>query len=284
MFNVREYQAEQRALREFEAQSGRDAGADFADNPTRRTLETALQNEVNKIRAMPTREERVKYKQSHFLQKWLPLIEDYFAQEARYQNNAVGYALAYLFDTGNIEQALNLADRAIKDGQKMPEQFKTTVEQFTANSMLDWAAEESGQARAVEPYFSQVLQAVCTEWNVHDFARAKWLKLTAHLLLTVKGKVHAASVNEPKRLLLAIDLLYKAFELNRKSGVLSLIERCNMRLTALEKQGLIFKRTPTQRGELTISEKELDFRFIADLLSTPPLSFKQVIEQQAKNV
>lgn len=284
MFNVREYQEQQRAVAAIESGQAVDFTQNSANStPTQTVLEIALQNDVNKIRTLPTLAERTSYKREVFLPKWQPYVESYFNEGERYQNPVIGYCVIYLFDVGDIEQALTLAERAIKDGQAMPNGFNRTIPQFLADSVYRWAEVEQSAGRAIEPYFSQTLRKLCTEYKIHEFVLAKWLKFTAQQLLkNHAGKVHSASVDDPKRLTLARDLCRMAFELNSRVGVISLIERILMRLNALAEMGVSIPTDPHQRGEPAPSLSQIPFDEIARLLSTPPLTLKQILETQGQ--
>lgn len=282
MLNVREYQAQQRAVAEIENGQAVGLTQNSANTTTTQTvLEIALQNDVNKIRTLPTLADRANYKREVFLPKWLPYVENYFHEGNRYQNPVIGYCVTYLFDIDNIEEALRLAEKAIADGQAMPDGFNRTMPKFIADSVLSWAEIECSAGRAIEPYFSQTLRKLCTDYAIHEFVLAKWLKFTAQCLLRNRaGKAHSASVDDPKRLTIARDLCAIAFTLNHKVGVVSLIERINMRLNALAEMGASIPQNPPKGGELSTSLSQIPFDEIARLLSTTPLTLKQVLEAE----
>lgn len=282
MFNIREYQQQQRAVQAIESGQPVEMNGNFTKNTdsSQTVIEIALKNEINKIRSFSTLAERAEYKRNSFLPKWLPFCDDYFAQNEHYQNDVIGYCLIYLFDIDEIEKALSLAEKAIANGQAMPEGFNRTISAVVADSVYSWAEKEHGAGRAIEPYFSQTLGKLCKEsWKVHEFVLAKWFKFTARLLLSTNGKTHPASINEPERLLIARALCAIAFDLNSKVGVISLIERITMRINALEEYGISFNFEPLQRGEPTASLSKIEFSRIAELLASPPLSLEEVLKK-----
>lgn len=242
-------------------------------------IDLALRNEIEKIRAMPTFADRNQYKRDHFLKKWLPFVEQHFEKGATYQNDVIGYCLIYLFDVGQYSQALSLADRAIANGQRLPERFKSTIPTFVADQIFQWTEKTSAIGQSVEPYFSQVLDKVATQWQLHEIITAKWLKQAAMLLIrNADGKAHAASYNEPERLWLAIQLCRRAYQLNHKAGIKNIVERCTMRLSKLAELGLEMPFEPSQVAGLSPNPTEIDIKRVIALLNAQPLSLKEVME------
>lgn len=259
-------------------------GQPVKTNASADAMHVVLANEVNKIKAMPQRSERNEYKRLQFLPKFLPLVEEYFNKGAHYQNDVIGYCLIYLFDIGDFEQALTLASRAIADRQRLPEGFSRTIEHFATDSILTWAEIQSAHSQSVEPYFSQVLENIITKWGVHDIVFAKYLKLTAQMLLKPrdnKNSVMPSLVNEPERLTLAIFLAGMAYEHHHKIGVKSMVERCEMRLNALKNVGIVPAQNEShpQSGADKGEKLKAHLPTIRHLLQSPALTLEEVAEK-----
>ena len=270
---MREFQAQMRALQQIE-KSAVDSAAQSATVQQHGTdydvLCIALTNDVNKIRAFPTFEQKAEYKRETFLPKWLPFVDEYLKKGVVYQNDYLAYCIIYSFDVGDFDTALRLAGVAIEQKQSLPERFKSTLPTFVANQIYDWTDKTASAGYSVEPYFSQTLQNVATQWQIHETSTAKWLKMAAALLLrNNQGKVHAASMDDPERLELAVKLCNRAFQLNPKAGVKSLIERCQMRLAKLCKEGKT--DSPLEVG-LSLEIQEIDFSLVIEKLRSDPLS------------
>lgn len=272
MFNIREYQQQQQAVQAIE--KAPNVTLEKQESATQTVLEIALKNEVNKIRSLPSLSERAKYKRENFLPKWLSFCDEYFAKGERYQNDVLGYCILYLLDVEQIEKALDLAEKAIKDGQAMPDGFSRTIEAVVADEVMKWCERIQAKREAIEPYFSRTLKLILQDWTIHEFVVAKWLKFTAKRLLMANGRTHPASINEPERLHLAIQLANFAYELNHKVGVMNLIERSLMRLKALELLGL--STTPSGGQAATIAD--IDISRLSKLLCRQPLSLSDVME------
>ncbi|MFA9499909.1 phage terminase small subunit [Mannheimia sp. E30BD] len=249
---------------------------------TQTILEISLQNEINKIRSLPSLELRAEYKRDIFLPKWLPYAEDYFNKGVKYQNNVVGYCVIYLFDVGDLTQGINLALKAIADGQKLPQHVKRTIPAFVADQIFDWTEHKIRTGNSVQPFFNQIFQNVATEWQLMEIISAKWFKLAAQLLILSDGKAHAAKFDDPERLMLALDLLKHAYTLNHKVQVMSLIERCEMRLKRLHQLGvnLELHKTPPKAGIIN-PKLPINIERVLELLLAPPLSLDEVLAKQA---
>lgn len=267
---MREFQARFKALEQINdsavnmtalATAVRTQGANYD------VLHIALINDVNKVRAFPSLAARAEYKRNYFLPKWLSFIDEYLQKGEVYQNDYFIYCIIYLFDIGDFEQALRLSDIAIEQNQSMPEQFKSALPTFVADQIYHWANKTAMAGGSVEPYFSQTLQNVATKWQLHELITAKWLKFAAALLLRdQQGKIHAASVDDPECLILAIQLCNRAFQLHHKIGVKTMIERCLMRLSALQEMGKINATDSTSVSGLSLETQQIDFDIVAQKL------------------
>ena len=272
---MREFQAQMRALQQIE-KSAVDSAAQSATVQQHGTdydvLCIALTNDVNKIRAFPSFELKAEYKRDVFLPKWMPFVEEYLAKGIVYQNDYLAYCIIYSFDVGDFDTALRLADLAIKQNQSLPERFKSTLPTFVANQIYDWTDKTASAGYSVEPYFSQTLQNVATQWQLHEIVTAKWLKLAAALLLrSPQGKVQASGIDDAETLVLAIQLCNRAFQLNQKAGVKNMIERCAMRLNALAKAGDYDPESLPQVAGLSLEKQQIDFDLVIEKLTARPL-------------
>lgn len=274
--NIREYQQkvrEQMALAQTQSQlvSGQPlAKANNGSDYQLDTLLIAARNDIARMRELPTLADRAVFKKEKFLPQYLPFVEQYFEKGEVYQNDLVGYCIVYLFDTGSLGQALELANRAIAQRQAMPDGFASNLPTFVADQVYQWADKIAATGQSVEPYFSQTFQHVATAWQLHELVTAKWLKFAARLLIrNDDGKAHAASCNDPERLEQAILLACRAFQLHRKVGVKDLVERSLARLKQLHKEGLI-DELPQVEG-LTMKPISIDVEKVVKLLmpSTP---------------
>ncbi|MDP8173673.1 phage terminase small subunit [Pasteurella skyensis] len=258
-------------------------------------LEIALKNDVNKIRSMPTLADRAVYKRDHFLPKWLPYVHDYFNKKEQYQNEIIGYCIVYLFDVGDLTQALELSQLAIDDGQQPPAIIKSTLTTFVARQVFDFTEKMATAGQSFEPYFSQTFKNVATQWKLHEKIQAKWYKLAGNLLITSNGKAHPASNNDPERLTFAVQLFNRAYQLDHRVGVTTAIERCIMRLKKLASFGIELNHTQLKNKEaskepqpvrgLTLDKTDINVSRIIELLNAPPLSFDEIKEKyHLKNI
>ncbi|EMY3450581.1 terminase, partial [Escherichia coli] len=65
------------------------------------------------------------------------------------------YCIIWLFDTGDLSRALDWADIAISEGQATPDNFRSTLPAFVADTVLQWATDNSEAGHSIEPYFSR---------------------------------------------------------------------------------------------------------------------------------
>ncbi|QPB43062.1 phage terminase small subunit [Rodentibacter haemolyticus] len=271
---MRDFQRQMRALAEINQANENNTqqstvvahGNDYA------VLEIACKNDVNAIRAFPTRAEKNDYKRDRFLPKWLPFVEQYFEQGSIYQNDYLVYCIVYLFDIADFDRALSLAEKAILQNQAMPEGWQSTLPNFVADQIYNWTDKTAAAGQSVEPYFTQTFKNVATRWQLHEIVTAKWLKLAAALLLrNPQGNVQASGIDDAETLLLAIQLCNRAFQLNPKAGVKNMIERCTMRLNALAKAGEYDPQRLPQVSGLSLEQQPIDFDLVVEKLLARPL-------------
>jgi hypothetical protein len=86
--------------------------------------------------------------------------------------------MVWLFDTAQFDDALELADFLIEQGQQMPERFKRRdIQTFVADAVCEWAYAEYKANRSPEPYLSDLLPLVDGKWQLTEQIPSKYHKL-----------------------------------------------------------------------------------------------------------
>ena len=75
-----------------------------------------------------------------------------------------------------FEQALELADFAMSQGQALPERFNRDIPTFVADELIEWAEAEYKAGRSPEPYVSDLLPRVDGEWSLFERIPARYHK------------------------------------------------------------------------------------------------------------
>lgn len=57
-------------------------------------------------------------------------VDQHFNDGRTDQNDVIGYCLVYLLDIGHFEQAFNLAEKAIANGQRLPNALKAQCQRL----------------------------------------------------------------------------------------------------------------------------------------------------------
>ncbi|EES2155553.1 terminase [Escherichia coli] len=197
-------------------------------------LHAELERDVARLRSLPVRAERQEFKRDTLLPRWLPVAERYIADGRRFSCPVLVYCIIWLFDTGELGRALDWADIAISEGQTTPDNFRSTLPTFVADTVLQWATDNSEAGHSIEPYFSRTFRNVTTKWRLHEEIRAKWFRLAGlNLLRDRDGKPKATAVNDIAVLEKADDYLAQAAALSRTAGVKSIRARIRARISAL---------------------------------------------------
>ncbi len=197
-----------------------------------------LARDVARLRSIPvSTAERVDMKRDELLPRWLPSVEAYLAGDKVFDNPAFAYCVIWLMDTGEMGKALDWADIAIEQGQRTPENFKSTFPAFIADNVMEWAYNEAEAGRSIEPYFSRTFNNVRDKWRLHEDVKAKWFKFAGlYMLRDENGKPRATAVEDVETLDAADQLLAQAEKFNRNAGVKTMRERITARIRSLTEQ------------------------------------------------
>ncbi len=207
----------------------------ITDSPVSQHVQiTALNRDVEQLRALPTIADRIEMKRDQLLPKWLPVAERYLSDGKVFSNPVFAYCTIWLFDVGSFDQALDWADIAIEQGQKTPENFRSSFAAFVADTVLAWAEEQAAGGHSIEPYFSRTFTSVREKWRLHEEINAKWFKFAGlYLLRDEKGKPRASAINDVEVLQEADSLLAQAHAFDSNAGVKTARERITARIRAL---------------------------------------------------
>ncbi|MDD5699032.1 MAG: phage terminase small subunit [Victivallaceae bacterium] len=130
------------------------------------------------------------------VKSYLPLVEAYITGKQEYRNIVLTQVMVWLFDLGEIDQALKLAAVAVAQNQPMPARYSRDVRTFIADAVLEWCKKQSAAGDPIEPYFLAMHEQVM-QWQVHDVIKVKYLTLAA--------REHQAAGDVEKALTLCLD-------------------------------------------------------------------------------
>ena len=180
----------------------------------------SLKQDIEKLLTINQRAERTKIKKTQLLPKWLPIAEQYLADDKVFKNEVFAWCIVWLFDVGQYDQALAWTDIAITQGQETPGNIKRDFAHFAADQIIEWAEQISPTGQSVEPYFSLVFEKIKTQWKLNEQLAAKYYKFAGLALLRSKnGKVDATKLEDIEVLTQADALLAVAEELHHKIQV-----------------------------------------------------------------
>ncbi|QHM72964.1 phage terminase small subunit [Mixta intestinalis] len=196
-----------------------------------------LEKDVERLRSLPRTEDRIEFKRDVLLPRWMPTAESYLTGDARFANPVLVYCVIWLFDTGEMGKALDWADVAITETQSMPENFKSTMPAFVADTVLEWAMSQAEAGHSIEPYFSRTFENIREKWRLHEDINAKWFKFAGlYLLRDEKGQPRATAVDDVATLEQADALLAQAHVFNKNAGVKTMRDKIRARINSLTQQ------------------------------------------------
>lgn len=137
----------------------------------------ALAEDCARLSDLNSLAERQRLKREDLLPKYLDYVQRYRDSGLNHPNPVLMQVLIWLFDTEQFEQALDLAEFAMQQGQAMPERFKRDIPTFIADTLIEWAEAEHEAKRSPEPYLTQLLPRVDGEWQLYERIPARFHKL-----------------------------------------------------------------------------------------------------------
>ena len=140
--------------------------------------EAALDQDLERISAINGLAGRQALKREELLPKYQEYVQRYCESGLNFPNRVAVQVMVWLFDTAQFEDALELADFLMEQGQKMPERFKRRdIQTFVADAVADWAYDEYNAGRSPEPYLSELLPRVDGEWDLPEQIPSNYHKL-----------------------------------------------------------------------------------------------------------
>ncbi|EJM83608.1 phage terminase small subunit [Pseudomonas sp. GM67] len=140
--------------------------------------EAALDVDLERLSGLKNLASKQALKRDELLPKYQDYVQRYCESGLNFPNRVVVQVMVWLFDTAQFDDALELADFLIEQGQQMPERFKRRdIQTFVADAVIDWAYAEYNATRSPEPYLSDLLPRVDGEWDLTEQIPSKYHKL-----------------------------------------------------------------------------------------------------------
>lgn len=197
----------------------------------------ALNQDVASLKDLPMTSDRVAHKRDVLLPKWMPTVTDYLNSGSVFVHPVFAWCVVWLFDVGDLDKGLELADIAIAQHQPTPDNFRSTFPAFVADTVMAWAETTAVTGESIEPYFSRTFENVATRWRLHEEITAKWYKFAGLMLLRDdNGQPRATAVEDAETLEKAAVLLATAEKLYKRVGVTTMRKQIAARLRSLAKE------------------------------------------------
>ncbi|UOK40100.1 phage terminase small subunit [Pseudomonas palleroniana] len=140
--------------------------------------EAALDQDLERISAINGLAGRQALKREELLPKYQEYVQRYCESGLNFPNRVAVQVMVWLFDTVQFDDALELADFLMEQGQQMPERFKRRdIQTFVADAVCEWAYAEYNAGRSPEPYLSDLLPRVDGQWQLTEQIPSKYHKL-----------------------------------------------------------------------------------------------------------
>lgn len=143
--------------------------------------QAAMDADLNSLKDLKTLAEKQAAKKTMIETYW-GFVKDYMDSGHAYPNSIAVQLMVWLFDTLDIERALDLAFHLIKPGiQKMPARFeRRDLETFVCDATYDWANELLKKEQSASPYLDTVVAHIDNDkWSLSPPVQSKMYAMLA---------------------------------------------------------------------------------------------------------
>lgn len=147
-------------------------------------LKKSLSNDAKALSGITQGDEK-NAKRKELISRYMPHVEAYIEKGEEFANPVLIQVMLWMFDLFRIDQALKLAEIAIKQNQLMPENFKRTLPTFVADEVLEWSKNEYKINNSVEPYFTDTFEKML-DWPVPQVVKMKYFKFKGEMAFDAK--------------------------------------------------------------------------------------------------
>ena len=143
-------------------------------------FKAAMDTDIARIKTAKKLEDKTRLK-TELLPSYLEFVKDYMSNGHDYPNSVAVQVMIWLFDTGDIEQGLELGLYLdFIDNQVMPAWFKRDLISFISDAVYDWAKEQLDNKQTASPYLDNLVDHIkASEHDLHPAVVSKNLAMLA---------------------------------------------------------------------------------------------------------
>lgn len=166
-------------LQQIKQANNGDSGA-AQGNDLLNQLQAAMETDLGRLSTIPVIEDKAKLKVD-LIKNYLPFVKDYIEKGHNYPNSIAVQVMVWLFDIGDIENALALGLALNRmPNQIMPERFKRDLPTMIADEVYEWANKQFKANQSASPYLDQLVAATISEnWDLHPLVMGKNMAMLA---------------------------------------------------------------------------------------------------------
>lgn len=166
-------------LHQIKQANNGDSGA-AQGNDLLNQLQAAMETDLGRLSTIPVIEDKAKLKVD-LIKNYLPFVKNYIEQGHNYPNSIAVQVMVWLFDIGDIENALALGLALNRmPNQNMPERFRRDLPSMIADEVYEWANKQFKENQSASPYLDQLVAATISEkWDLHPLVMGKNMAMLA---------------------------------------------------------------------------------------------------------
>lgn len=166
-------------LQQIKQANNGDSGA-AQGNDLLNQLQAAMETDLGRLANIPVIEDKAKLK-ADLIKNYLPFVKNYIQQGHNYPNSIAVQVMVWLFDIGDIENALALGLALNRmPNQIMPERFRRDLPTYIADEVYEWANAQFKAEQSASPYLDQFVGVTVSEkWDLHPLVMGKNMAMLA---------------------------------------------------------------------------------------------------------
>lgn len=174
-------------------------------------IKASLEADLITLKSQKTIEKKKAYKE-HIIPNYLDYLQQYLESGHNHPNGILSQVVVWLFDTEMFDLAIQYADFAIKQGQKLPTRFKTpNFETFICDELADYGSRQLKEKQPA-PVLEFAIGGLQSGWDVNPIPAAKVYAIAAKVA-DQQGELDKCH-----------NYCQSALELNDKAGVKKLLK------------------------------------------------------------
>ena len=148
-------------------------------SPALGQYQSVLNVHIQRLKDIKVIDKKIEYKKAALLD-FKDFVMTYFNSDHNYPNNIAVMYFIWSMDCGDVDTAIPLGLKLIKQKQVLPHSFRSSLPVFLCDKLYDWAAEKLERGESARPYLDNVIAiSLLDGWELYEPVGSKMLAMAA---------------------------------------------------------------------------------------------------------